>query len=625
MTKTRTSELLDAAMRWVADRPTIRPSAWAEQNVILTSAEERGAGPLSWHGREFCIEPLDAFADPLVSDIVCCFGSQIGKTVLIMCGIAYLLDCDPSGILWVMPDKELARSFSESRWMPFLQQCRPLAPLIPRGKHRHRFATLKQCIGGTWVNMVGSNSRAGLSSRPKRVVVMDEMDKFPPETRGGEAGAINLAEQRVKDAAMPKRIKTSTPSTSDGPGWVEFLKGDQRRYLVPCPKCGQGVFLAWLKGQSMLTPDPRDAHITWDQSAKKADNTWDLNRVMETARCMCPHCSHGIGDWEKTAMVRAGKWLPTASAPSSFRSYHLPSLYASSPSTSFGALARQWLIDLRSLDGPKGFVNGMLAEPWEAQNERDQRSEAILVSDFAPMPTGSVTLMSIDVQRGQPAFYWVARSWDPDTGNSRRVGFGTCDSWAELDAAQARLGIESRHVVVDSGDGVKQAEIFEACAERSQKLSRKQGRPLCVGWLPARGEERDHRWMVVDAKTGRKTPVPFATIPAKLTHSEYELRVLGFDGPYFTDILHDLRTGSFRGVGIKWEVIADPEKDPEYWNQMDAKIKRPNYHSRTGKAVWEWQRRSRAARDHYLDCEIQCVAFAFFHRLIHWATPKTTR
>ena len=604
--------------RWVADRPTLLPSQWALDTVTLPASEERGQGPLSWSGREFCAEPLDCFADPIVSDVVCCFGSQIGKTVLIMCGIGYLLDCDPCGILWVMPDKDLARSFSQSRWMPFVELNKNLAPLIPRGSQRHKWANLAQKVGGSWVNFVGSNSRAGLSSRPKRIVALDEMDKFPVETRGGEAGAINLAEQRVKDAAMPKRIKTSTPSTSDGPGWVEFQKGDQRRYLVPCPHCRAGVFLAWIKGQSALKPDPRDAHIAWDETAKRDDNSWDFDRVVASAHCVCPHCNGKIENHHKTEMVRNGNWKPTALAPSSFRSYHLPSLYASSPTTTFGLMARAWLMGLRSIEGVQGFVNGMLAEPWESQSEKEQRTETILLMASEPIATGAVRILSIDCQRGQPAFYWVCREWDANTGNSRRVGFGTCDSWADLDAIALRMAVLPHHVVIDSGDGVKQAEIFRECASRGRDIHRRGSCPLRVGWTPAKGFDREKRWV----KKAGGQPMPFGTNPADLPHSEYELRVFQFAGPYIHDILHELRGGIGRSHGIRWEVIADPDKDPEYWSQMDSKIKRPTSHTRTGRQVWEWEKRSKNARDHYLDCEIQGTAFALFHGLLPWIGAK---
>ena len=73
-------KLLSCATRWLADRPVIRPSDWAVQHAVLSASEERGQGPVRWHGREFCIDPLNDFADPVVSDIVCCFGSQDRKS-----------------------------------------------------------------------------------------------------------------------------------------------------------------------------------------------------------------------------------------------------------------------------------------------------------------------------------------------------------------------------------------------------------------------------------------------------------------------------------------------------------------------------------------------------------------
>jgi hypothetical protein len=299
----------------------------------------------------------------------------------------------------------------------------------------------------------------------------------------------------------------------------------------------------------------------------------------------------------------------------------MPSFYALSPSTSLGLCARQWLMDLRSVEGVQGFVNGMLAEPWDNQTERSERTEAIITSIDSPIASGAVRILSVDVQRGQPAFYWVVREWDADTGDSRRVGFGTSDAWTDLDRVRTRFAVEDRHVVVDSGDGVMQADIFRECASRGTKLRRRVGPPLHIGWTPAKGFERERRWEK-KRKDGQKQSRPYGTVLAEVPHADYDMLVFHFAGPYVHDILHELRGGAHKGHGIRWQVLADPEKDSEYWSQMDAKIKRPTSHTRTGHTVWEWTKRAKSARDHYLDCEIQGTAFALFHRLLPWTADK---
>lgn len=67
-----------------------------------------------------------------------------------------------------------------------------LAELLPTGGAKRTGLTiLQQEFGASVVNFVGSNSPANLASRPARVVIMDEVDKFPKEVRS-EADAVNL-------------------------------------------------------------------------------------------------------------------------------------------------------------------------------------------------------------------------------------------------------------------------------------------------------------------------------------------------------------------------------------------------------------------------------------------------
>lgn len=626
MTPHQHTTLADRGSQWYRPRPTIRPADWAERNIILPASEERGRGPLTWRGREFCIDVVNDWASTDVNDIVCCFGSQIGKTVMLMSGLAYLIALDPRGVIWCMPNDTLARSFSGKRWMALVEATPALASMIPTGQDRFDWGKSEQELGGALINFVGAGSRINLSSRPKAVAICDETDKFPLELQG-EAGAVNLVEQRVKDSARPLRIKVSSPSTTDGPIWIEFLKGTQSRFEVPCPHCSSGIFLAWNKGATVLPMTGREAWAEWDKEAKRSDGSWDYDRVRSSAHWVCPHCQGHVHDHHKTAAVRAGKWVATnPNAPASFVSRHLPSLYACAPSTSLGALAQKFLELQRSLDGIQGFINGDLAEPWESQTDKTQRTEIILESGSdatKPVADTVVTILSVDVQRSSPCFYWIAREFAGNgEGHSRRVGVGTCEEWEQIADIQLKYGVENHRVVIDSGDGVRTEEVYRECCRRGKLVQMRGKRPLMVGWRPAKGAPGDARWK--DEKTGQARL--WGNIAASLPHADFELRLFQFAGPAWKDALSNLRKGPDHSAGIRWEVLADPEHDQEYWRHLDAKTKKSFHHARTGREVFEWSKRSKNRPDHWDDCEVQCLAFAASIRLVPWArqNPKGT-
>lgn len=601
------SELRQEAGSVLRPPPAELPSSWCERCFYIPSPQTQSPGFLKFHGREFCVEPINIFGDPSVHDVVMCFGSQIGKTTILMGGAAWCACNDACAMLWFMPSRDLALSFSETRWQPALRASDETAKLIPTGKERHAFKNLQQILkGGSTYNFAGSNSPGNLASRPARRVILDEVDKFDAGG-SGEADAVNLAEQRTKSFSYPQRWKTSTPTTMDGLIWQEYLKGDQRRYFMPCPHCEKSVVFAWSKTMTVLNLTGCEAFVVWDPESKRADGTWDFEKVQKSAHAVCPHCSGKIWDAEhKTKMARLGEWRPTSPAPKSFRSYHASSLYASTPQTSFGAMAVKFLQAKNSMMGLQGFINGDLAEPFENQDSRSQRTELILRGVDLDKPVGDkpVRFLTGDFQFTSPHFYLVARDWTPKT--SRLVEAITCNDWDEMRAHQLRLGVPDNRVAIDANHGGE--EVYANCSRWGVRTAN-QGQTLHTGWLPMIGREKSARWK--DKVSGK--PTIFGTEDCPLTHKKFILRRLEFASQPMLDILDRLRTG--KAPGIRWE-LTEHAATEEFFRHLDAKVRRPRAVGRTGKIVYEWEKRSERWPDHWLDCEIEQIAMALYNRIL---------
>lgn len=584
---------------------------WCAGHVTVPPPQTQHPGKLRIIGREYMREPLDLFGNPAVHDVVLCFGSQTGKTTVFLGGVAWCIANDPCGLLWVMPSIDLARSFSETRFLPIIRASEDLAALIPRGVDRHDFKKLQQTFGAALVNFIGSNSPANLASRPARRVILDEVDKFDAGG-GGEADAVNLAEQRTKSFAYPQRWKSSTPTETDGLIWQEFTKGDQRRYFVPCPACGRHVLFAWSASFTTFNLTGNEAWIVWDKEAKQPGG-WDLDRVERSAVAVCPHCAHRITDDQKTLAIRAGEWRPTATAERHFRSYHLPSLYACTPQTTFGALAVKFLQAKLSLQGLQGFINGDLAEPWENQEARSQRVELVVAPDAPGHGNEPVDFLTADHQITGPKLWWVARRWW--LGDSRMMKWGTANSWEELREVQIGLGIDDNHVVIDSKDETQQ--VCDACLAWGKLVRLPNEVPMWVGWYPAMGMPRPSKWP--DKKTGHMKLWHMGR--STLSHARFTLPRLLFNGPELKDILARLREGKTRW---KWELIQGA--DETYYRHLDGEVKRGRPVGR--RVVFEWEMRSSRWPNHLLDCEVMQIAMALFHRRLPWTEqindPKPT-
>ena len=383
---------------------------WCEDEVVLSERQTQMPGAFSTRMTPYLREPLECFGDVDVSDLVLVFGTQTGKTTMVQAGTAWRICNKPQPVVWVMPTEGLARSFSETRWLPLFDDSATLSAQKPAD--RHRFKNLEQHFSRCSVVFVGSNSPANLASRPAGLLLMDEVDKFARET-DQETSALFLAENRTKSFVGALRVKTSTPTTPDGAIWQEYQKGTQEKFMLECPHCHDRIELLW-------------EQVKWDTEAKIAGK-WNMARVEESARYVCQRCEGEWNDGQKIEALQGGKWEATnPAAQRGFRSFHLNSLYAPWRSCTFGALAVKFLRDKGTLNGLQDFTNSTMAMPWEqVESSIGEAHILALRGDYlrgtCPIePAHLVTCADI----GQDKQHWVTVAFDA-TGASFVLDYGT--------------------------------------------------------------------------------------------------------------------------------------------------------------------------------------------------------
>jgi phage terminase large subunit GpA-like protein len=575
-------------------RPTPRQTVvqWAEANLKLTSRQTEHPGPYSTSVRPYVREPLECWKDSGVVEMTLCWGSQTSKTTTLMAGLGWMIDNEPSPALWLMPTENLARSFSKSRWLPMLEDCPALVAHFPTD--RDKLTNLEQHFDRSTLTFVGSNSPANLASRPVRVLVADEVDKFAQASER-EADALDLAEQRLKAFSSSKLFLTSTPTTTEGRIWQRFLRGDQRRFYIPCPHCKVPIRLEWRQ-------------VKWDEAAKLEDGKWDFGKVRASARYECQLCKGSMTDAQKVAGLRHGQWIPeNKGALPGVRSYHLSSLYSPDRKCTWGHLAVQFLEAQDSLLGLQGFINGNLAEPWENQAAPRQREE-LIVAGTEGLADKAIKFLTVDCQASSPHFWFVVRAWNED-GSSRAIDAGPLDTWHDVREKQAQHGVQDVHVVIDSGYDAP--SVYAECLRWGRFFPRSARVPLWVGWMPSKGMPRKG-WR--NSKTGVDEPFFLRGIDPRVgdnagRQGRLELKLLEFGTDVTKDILERLRKGK---TGTRWEV-ADNVASPEYWRHLDCEQKVARLSSATGRTTWTWLPRSSKWPNHLADCEVMQVAAAIFH------------
>lgn len=285
---------------------------------------------------------MDAVSDPAVREVVVMKSAQVGWTEMLLNVIGYHVDQDPAPLLLIEPTLEMSEAISKDRLAPMVRDTPALRGKISDAKTRDSGNTLlHKTFPGGHVTLTGANSPAGLASRPIRLALFDEVDRFPASA-GTEGDPIALGRKRTTTFWNRKTLMGSTP-TIKGESRIEaaFESGDQRYYLVPCPHCSEFQRLVW-------------ANVRWDEGEP------------ETAHYVCSHCGVLLTDSDKTEMLRQGDWR--ASKPSKgIASYHLSELY--SPWVTWAEMARSFLEAKRLPETLQAWINTSLGETWEDRGE----------------------------------------------------------------------------------------------------------------------------------------------------------------------------------------------------------------------------------------------------------------
>ena len=326
--------------------PRLSVSEWSERYRILSSESSARAGMFRLDMAPYQREPMNAVKDPSVQSVTLMWASQTGKTECINNIVAYFISQDPSPILCIQPTLEMADTWSKDRLAPMIRDTPQLTELVSSGKSRDSGNTLlhKRFLGGH-ITMAGANSPSSLAARPIRILLCDEIDRYPASA-GAEGDPISLAERRTDTFPNAVIIKTSTPTIKDiSKVENEYNLTDKCEWFVPCPKCNEFQVLAW-------------KNVIWDKDKP------------ETAHIVCEHCKEKLNDDDRRQMVSEGEWRATEEFNGK-RGYRLNGLNSLFPAKK-GFKDRLHQAAAGFLDskkkGPEGlktFINTFLAETWE--------------------------------------------------------------------------------------------------------------------------------------------------------------------------------------------------------------------------------------------------------------------
>ena len=373
--------LKNSARALLAPPPDMHIWEWAEKHfVIPNDAAEPGRYKAS--RTPYLKGIFEAVKNPNVEEIICVLAAQTAKTTLQQAISGYAIaEEQGSGILFLMPTKELAESFSKEKYSKFIKSTKVLKNLLTGKKAEASDSILGKFFkNDSWIAFAGANSENSVSSRSVRWALMDEISRMP-DSVGSEGSPIKLARKRTSTFFNKKIIMTSTPTVKGSCKATRIYEDDATKrfeFRVICPECKEYIALKWTQVM------------------------WDKKNPIESAYYECQECGEDIKlDSRKHKILNSGHWFDLDPEKPDFRhGYQLSALY--SPWVSLSEMVREFKSAVAAGElEMKTFVNTYLGQPFQAENKAVEHAQLFMRREHYPegiqIPGGSILTCGVDV------------------------------------------------------------------------------------------------------------------------------------------------------------------------------------------------------------------------------------
>ena len=415
----------------------------------------------------YFVDVMNAFTDPKIKRLVVKSASQVGKSEVLLNVVGRFAHLDPANILIVQPTLSDAEDFSKSRLEKMIKDSKILTPLFyEKSKSRDPNQTiLSKFFKGGRIILVGSNSPSGLASRPIRILLCDEVDRYVPTKEGD---AVDLAEKRTSNFWNKKVALFSTPAT-EGLSRIdaEYMFGTQEEWNHRCPNCAEWHTLS-IEAMQI-------------ESEAITDAAGNRSVVVKSVKWRCPDCGLEFGEVEmKNAAQKYIAQNPEA-IKNGIRSFWVNGF--SSAWLKWEEICREWLEAQNNPTREAVVVNtrfGLSYTPAKKIVSEDELMTRLEEYD-GEIPTGVLCLTAgVDVQnnRLELSIYGIGANVEI-YGIKHDVIFGKATSdttWRKLDEVLNKTyrfkdgaGIKIARTFIDSGFSTD--SVYKYCRGKPNRFA----------------------------------------------------------------------------------------------------------------------------------------------------------
>lgn len=355
----------------------VTPSVFNEENRYLPQSVTSIPGPLRYAVNPFMREVVDCF-DPAndVREVNLKKGVQITYTTVLESGLLfYMAHVKTLPIMFMTADKELASARIENNILPMLQQS-GLGHIIRSSDEGNTRKTGKtahhlQFEGNGYLVPFGAKNADKMRSYSIAIMLKDEIDAWP-QTVGKDGDPDALSDDRCSGYWERRKIFRGSTPLIKGLSKIDkqYMRGDQRKYLVHCKACDFPQELRW---ETVNEETGMVGGFQWEME--------DGVLVLESVCYCCQNCGEAHYEHDKEKLFsedHGARWEPTAKpVERGIRSYHLPAMYSpigmqpwykcvSMYLQGFDPVARK----VRDIGKYQVFYNNVLAESFSMPGSR---------------------------------------------------------------------------------------------------------------------------------------------------------------------------------------------------------------------------------------------------------------
>lgn len=574
-------------------KPDRRPIyEWAHDHIILPPSYAI-SGRFDVSLTRPLIAVFDAIQNPAIRRVRFRKPPRFGGSMIADIAIPWIVCNDPGPIMWNWQSDEDAKGHMKQKAWPAWKSCAPFKAMLPMD--RHDKTTTEIYFGPFFMVCQGANLN-NLQGVGIRWQFNDEL--WLPVWQDLYQHAV----YRTRDYERAGKDKIVDVSQAGNENDVEDRNWRQGQQAIWGYKTEKGLMPLLMGGKR---EDGSRWGLVWEEDAKRADGTYNRQRVVDTVRYVCKETGRAwkdspatIAEWNKEGDYIVQNPNASAAVTSFGVNALLNRTLASLAEEKVAALEQAQTGDMAGL---RDFAQKAECRPWAEMHHTVTvaSAESGYTSDeYAkgePWEGEVRRAMMLDRQQGMAGdvpHRWVEIRAFLANGSSRQLYFGRLNTKEACRDVQKLYNVPDRSVWQDAN--YERHEVFKECVE--------------YGWLAVFGQEQNSWTHMLPGTDGQpiKVSLPYSQIQMQeVAGPGARAAYMLFSENYFADIAAALVSGR----GIPWEHPTNVS--PEYLTQLQGEHK-----VEVKPGVWKWKKIHSTKPNHSWDLTKQFACFLAVAKLI---------